>query len=199
MEDPLERTGAIFDEHLLVAQRTRESMMAEVEALGAALAHAIARGGKLLVFGNGGSAADAQHFAAELTGHFAMERDPLPAIALTTDSSALTAIGNDYSFADIFARQATALAVSGDLAVGISTSGRAANVIRGMEAAKARGAQTWGLTGGTGGRLREVADRSIVVPSDVTARIQEMHITIIHAVCTLLDERIAARRDGTAG
>ena len=199
MEDPLERTGAIFDEHLLVAKRTRESLMGEVEALGAALADAIERGGKLLVFGNGGSAADAQHFAAELTGHFAMERDPLPAIALTTDSSALTAIGNDYSFADIFARQATALAVSGDLAVGISTSGRAGNVIRGMEAAKARGAQTWGLTGGTGGRLREVADRSIVVPSDVTARIQEMHITIIHAVCTLLDERIAARRDGTAG
>ena len=199
MEDPLERTGAIFDEHLLVAQRTRESLMGEVEALGAALADAIERGGKLLVFGNGGSAADAQHFAAELTGHFAMERDPLPAIALTTDSSALTAIGNDYSFAEVFARQATALAAPGDLAVGISTSGRAANVIRGMEAAKARGAQTWGLTGGTGGRLREVADRSIVVPSDVTARIQEMHITIIHAVCTLLDERIAARRDGTAG
>ncbi len=199
MEDPLERTGAIFDEHLLVAQRTRESLMGEVEALGAALADAIERGGKLLVFGNGGSAADAQHFAAELTGHFAMERDPLPAIALTTDSSALTAIGNDYSFADIFARQATALAVSGDLAVGISTSGRAENVIRGMAAAKARGAQAWALTGGTGGRLREVADRSIVVPSDVTARIQEMHITIIHVVCTLLDKRIAARRGGTAG
>ncbi len=199
MEDPLERTGAIFDEHLLVAQRTRQSLMGEVEALGAALADAIERGGKLLVFGNGGSAADAQHLAAELTGHFAIERDPLPAIALTTDTSALTAIGNDYSFDDIFARQATALAAPGDLAVGISTSGRAENVIRGMAAAKARGAQTWALTGGTGGRLREVADRSIVVPSDVTARIQEMHITIIHAVCTLLDESIAARRDGTAG
>ncbi len=199
MEDPLKLAGAIFDEHISVAQRTRESLIGEVEALGAALADAVERGGKLLVFGNGGSAADAQHFAAELTGHFAMERAPLPAIALTTDTSALTAIGNDYSFDEVFARQATALAAPGDLAVGISTSGRAENVIRGMAAAKARGATTWALTGGTGGRLREVADRSIVVPSDVTARIQEMHITIIHAVCTLLDEHIAARRGGTAG
>ncbi len=197
--EPAERIRAVFDEHLAVARRTRESLMAEVEVLGAALADAIEGGGKLLVFGNGGSAADAQHFAAELTGHFAMERDPLPAIALTTDSSALTAIGNDYSFADVFARQAMALAAAGDIAVGISTSGRAENVIRGIQAAKARRARTWALTGGTGGRLREVADSAIVVPSDVTARIQEMHITIIHAVCTLLDERIAARRDRPAG
>lgn len=170
--------------------------MAEVEELAAALADTLAAGGKPLVFGNGGSAADAQHFAAELTGHFAMERDPLPAIALTTDTSALTAIGNDYSFADVFARQARVLAAPGDLVVGISTSGRAENVVRGIEAAKACGAMTWALTGGTGARLREVAHRSIVVPSDVTARIQEMHITIIHAVGTVLDERIAARRDG---
>jgi len=194
--DHLERAAAIFDEHLAVAHRSRQSLMAEVAALGTALADAIEGGGKLLVFGNGGSAADAQHFAAELTGHFAMERDPLPAVALTTDSSALTAIANDYSFADVFARQATALATAGDVAVGISTSGRAENVIRGIQAAGARGAATWALTGGTGGRLREVADRSIVVPSDVTARIQEMHITVIHAVCTLLDARIASRREG---
>lgn len=199
--DHLERAAAVFDEHLAVAQRSRQSLMADVEALGVALAEAIEGGGKLLVFGNGGSAADAQHFAAELTGHFAMERAPLPAIALTTDSSALTAIANDYSFADVFARQAMALATDGDVAVGISTSGRAENVIRGIEAAGACGAATWALTGGTGGRLREVADRSIVVPADVTARIQEMHITIIHAVCTLLDARLASGRDGeeTAG
>ena len=201
MTDHLERVRQIFDEHPVVAQRSRESLMAEVEALGVALADAVEGGGKLIVFGNGGSAADAQHFAAELTGHFAMERAPLPAIALTTDSSALTAIANDYSFTDVFARQATALATAGDVAVGISTSGRAQNVIRGIEAAGACGAATWALTGGTGGRLREVADRSIVVPSDVTARIQEMHITIIHAVCTLLDARLASGRDGeeTAG
>lgn len=199
MTDHLERVRQIFDEHLVVAQRTRESLMAEVEALGVALADAVEGGGKLIVFGNGGSAADAQHFAAELTGHFSMERQPLAAVALTTDTSALTAIANDYSFADVFARQAIALAAPGDLAVGISTSGRAENVIRGVEAAKARGATTWALIGGTGGRLREVAEHSIVVPSDVTARIQEMHITIIHAVCTLLDARIASRRDGTAG
>lgn len=123
-------------------------------------------------------------------------RQPSP-IALTTDTSALTAIGNDYSFADVFARQTRVLAAPGDPVVRISTSGRAENVIRGIEAAKACGAMTWALTGGTGARLREVAHRSIVVPSDVTARIQEMHITIIHAVRTVLDERIAARRDGT--
>ncbi len=199
--DHLERAAATFDEHLAVAQRTRATLMAEVGELAAALADAIEAGGKLLVFGNGGSAADAQHFAAELTGHFVMERDPLPAIALTTDTSALTAIGNDYSFADVFARQAGALTAPGDVVVGISTTGGAQNVVRGIEAAKARGAGTWALTGGSGGRLREVADRSIVVPSDVTARIQEMHITVIHAVCTLLDARIASRRDGeeTAG
>ncbi len=199
MTDQLQRVAAVFDEHLAVAQRTREALVADVGELAAALSDAIEAGGKLLVFGNGGSAADAQHFAAELTGHFVMERDPLPAIALTTDTSALTAIGNDYSFADVFARQAGALAAPGDVVVGISTSGGAQNVVRGIKAAKARGAETWALTGASGGRLREVADRSIVVPSDVTARIQEMHITIIHVVCTMLDESIAARRHGGLG
>ncbi len=191
-----DRARTILDEHLQVAERSRAELPEQIVELTDALAGVLAGGGKLLTFGNGGSAADAQHFAAELTGHFLIERGPLAAIALTTDTSALTAIGNDYAFADVFARQVTALARPGDLAVGISTSGGAENVVRGLQAAKARGAVTWALTGGSGGRVREIADRAIVVPSGATARIQEMHITIIHAVCALLDERLTAADSG---
>ena len=188
------RTGlieTIVDEHLAVARRTREQLLPIVEEFAAALCEALGAGHKLVVFGNGGSAADAQHFAAELTGHFASDRGPLPAVALTVDTSALTAIANDYGFADVFARQATALCSPGDVVVAISTSGNAESVTRGVEAARAQGAVTWGFTGGSGGRLREVADHAIVVPSSETARIQEMHITIIHAVCAVLDDWVA--------
>ena len=196
MEDGLAIAGRILDEHRAVAQRTRDELLPAIVELADAAAGTIERGGKLLIFGNGGSAADAQHFAAELIGHFTVDHRPLPAIALTTDSSALTAIGNDYGLAEIFARQVAALALPGDLALGISTSGRAENVIRGIEAAGARGVTTWALTGGSGGRLREVAGCSIVIPSTETGHIQEMHITLIHTVCALLDARLAAAEDG---
>ncbi len=198
MEDGLAIAGRILDEHRAVAQRTRDELLPAIVELADAAAGTIERGGKLLIFGNGGSAADAQHFAAELIGHFTVDRRPLPAIALTTDSSALTAIGNDYGFAEIFARQVAALALPGDLVLGISTSGRAENVIRGIEAARARGVTTWALTGGSGGRLREVAGCSIVIPSAETGHIQEMHITLIHTVCALLDARLAAAEDGAS-
>jgi D-sedoheptulose 7-phosphate isomerase len=145
-------------------------------------------GGKLVVFGNGGSAADAQHFAAELTGHFRAERDPLPAVALTVDTSALTAIANDYGYDQVFGRQAAALCAPVDIVVGISTSGGAASVANGISAARACGARTWALTGGSGGRLLALVDRAIVVPSSETARIQEIHILVIHAVCAVIDE-----------
>jgi D-sedoheptulose 7-phosphate isomerase len=186
-----DRIASIVDEHVAVAQRTRADLLPEVEEFAAALCEALGAGHKLVVFGNGGSAADAQHFAAELTGHFGTDRGPLPAVALTVDTSALTAIANDYGYADVFARQATALCSPGDLVVAISTSGNAESVTRGVEAAKARGAVTWGLTGGSGGRLREIADHSILVPSSERARIQEMHITIIHAVCAVIDDWVA--------
>jgi D-sedoheptulose 7-phosphate isomerase len=191
MEQRRRRIESILDEHLAVAARTRESLLPAVEEFAAAVCEALGAGHKLIVFGNGGSAADAQHFAAELTGHFVSDRGPLAAIALTVDTSALTAIANDYGYADVFARQATALCTAGDVAVAISTSGGAESVARGVEAARARGAVTWALTGGTGGRLREVADRAIVVPSGETARIQEMHITIIHAVCAIIDDWVS--------
>lgn len=187
---PGERLAAVFREHAELAQRLPD-LTSAVLALAEAVGDALEAGRKLLTFGNGGSAADAQHFAAELTGHFVADRGPLPAIALTTDTSALTAIGNDYEFAEVFARQVRALAAPGDVCIGISTSGRARNVVRGLEAARESRAAAWLLTGGDGGPAREAADHAIVVPSSVTARIQEMHITIIHAVCTLLDDRLA--------
>jgi len=191
--DTSARVAAIFDEHLATARRTRDTLLPVIEELGADVCAALARGGKLVTFGNGGSAADAQHFAAELTGHFVSDRGPLPAVALTVDTSALTAIGNDYSYAEVFARQATALCGPEDLVVAISTSGKAESVIRGALAAAARDSRVWALTGGTGGGLKAIAHRSLVVPSSETARIQEMHITVIHAVCSLIDDWVAAR------
>jgi D-sedoheptulose 7-phosphate isomerase len=188
MHDPTDTIVAILDEHIAVAQRARRSLVAEIGSLAADLCGCLERGGRLITFGNGGSAADAQHFAAELTGHFLVDREPLPAVALTVDTSALTAIANDYSYDEVFARQATALCGPSDLVVAISTSGGAVSIANGVAAARARGARTWALTGSAGGRLLLLADRAIVVPSAETARIQEMHITIIHAVCAIIDE-----------
>jgi D-sedoheptulose 7-phosphate isomerase len=144
-------------------------------------------GHKILLCGNGGSAADAQHIAAELTGRYKIERRGLPAIALTTDTSALTAIGNDYGYDQIFSRQVEALAQKGDLLIGISTSGNSANVIYAMQQARELGCRTIGLSGKGGGKLSDVCDLNIIVPSDDTARIQEMHILIGHILCQLID------------
>ena len=148
------------------------------------------RGGKLLIFGNGGSAADAQHIAAELIIRYKADRPAISAIALTTDSSALTACGNDLGFDALFERQIEGLARENDVAVGISTSGNSANVLKGLRQAKAMGLQTVGLTGGTGGQMQSSCDALIVVPSSVTARIQEMHIMIGHVLCKALEQRL---------
>jgi len=144
-------------------------------------------GGKVLFFGNGGSAADAQHLAAELVGRFVRERPGLPAIALTTDSSILTAIGNDYGFEQVFARQIQALGRPGDVAVAISTSGNSANVLEGVKEARKRNLKTIGLTGKDGGALAQQANVAITIPSTSTARIQECHIAIGHLFCELVD------------
>ena len=143
--------------------------------------------GKLLFFGNGGSAADAQHLAAEFVGRFVRERAGLPAIALTTDSSILTAIGNDYGFDQIFARQVQALGRRGDIAIAISTSGNSLNVLEGVKEARKRKLKTIGLTGKDGGLLAQQTDVAIMVPSTSTARIQECHIAIGHLFCELVD------------
>ena len=147
-------------------------------------------GGKLLLFGNGGSAADAQHIATELVVRYKADRPAIAAIALTTDSSALTACGNDLGFESIFARQIEALAEKHDTAMGISTSGRSPNVLAALQEAKRRGVRTVGLTGGDGGEMRGICDAIIVVPSKVTARIQEMHILIGHMLCKALEQRL---------
>ncbi len=188
MHDPTDTVAAILDAHIAVAQRVRTSLVADVAALAGDLCAALEHGGRLITFGNGGSAADAQHFAAELGGHFLTERGPLPAMALTVDSSTLTAIANDYGYDEVFARQATASCRPSDLVVALSTSGRAASVANGVTAARAQGARTWALTGGDGGRLLSLVDRAIVVPSNETARVQELHITVIHAVCAIVDD-----------
>ena len=149
-------------------------------------------GGKVLLFGNGGSAADAQHIAAEFVGRFMQERMALPAIALTTDSSTLTAIGNDYGFEQVFARQVRALGKPGDVVIAISTSGRSRNVLAGIEAAHERDLTTIGLTGGDGGPLARSATISINVPSTNTARIQECHLAIEHIFCEIVDSLLLA-------
>ena len=192
MRDSRHTLAAILDEHLEVAVATRAQLLPAIDELAANVIAAVEAGGKLIVFGNGGSAADAQHFAGELTGHYRRDRRAIPAIALTTDSSVLTAIANDYGYQDVFARQVEALCHPGDVVVGISTSGDAENVLRGLRAARDRGALTWALSGASGGRIADVAEQVLRVPSDVTARIQEMHITVIHAVSELVDAWAAA-------
>lgn len=162
----------------------------DVQAAGERIAQALRAGGKLLLCGNGGSAADAQHIAAELTGRFIQERRPLAAVALTTDTSALTCIGNDYGFDDVFARQLQAIARPGDVLLAISTSGHSRNVLRAVEVARSEGVISIGLLGRDGGALRALCDLSLVVPSTVTARIQESHILIGHTLCGLIEHEL---------
>jgi D-sedoheptulose 7-phosphate isomerase len=157
-----------------------EALAPVVETVGEHLAAAIGRGRKILICGNGGSAADAQHFAAELIGRFEQERSAWPAIALTTDTSILTAIGNDYGYDDVFARQVQGLGGKGDILMGISTSGNSTNVVRAVEMARAAGMETVGLLGHDGGALNSLVDHSVVIDDPKTARIQEAHIFILH-------------------
>lgn len=151
---------------------------------------ALQKGGKLLFFGNGGSAADAQHIAAELVGRFAFDRPPLPALALSVNSSCVTAIGNDYGFATIFSRQIEALGRPGDVAIGISTSGNSRNVLEGVATARTLGLHTLALTSATGGKLKNAVDHCICVPSEETPRIQECHILIGHIIAELVEEAL---------
>jgi D-sedoheptulose 7-phosphate isomerase len=158
-----------------------------VTAVAGAVVDSYRAGGKLILFGNGGSAGDAQHIAAEFVGRFQLERDPLPAIALTVNGSAITAIANDYGYDQVFARQLRALGAPGDVAVGISTSGGSANVIAALEAARSGGLVTVGLTGGDGGAIPSMCDHCLVVPSGDTPRIQEGHILLAHVLCELVE------------
>lgn len=177
-------------EHRQAFDATAQMLGAPFAEVLAILERSVRLGGKIMLFGNGGSAADAQHIAAELIIRYRSNRAPIAAVALSTDSSALTACGNDFGFEAVFERQIEGLGRAGDVAVGISTSGGSENVLRGLRRAKAMGLRTVGFTGGTGGRMRELCDALIVVPSAVTARIQEMHILIGHMLCKALEERL---------
>ena len=177
-----------LEAHQVVVELVINSLEEQIYEASKLCVDTLKQGNKILICGNGGSAADAQHFAAELTGRYKTERRGLPAIALTTDTSALTAIGNDYGYDKIFDRQVESLAIKGDLVIGISTSGNSENVVKALSLAKELDCKTIGLTGKTGGTMNEVSDVSVVIPSNDTARIQEMHILIIHIICQIIDD-----------
>ena len=181
---------AVWDEHMQVAAAAA-SLLPEAERLADRLCEALGRGGKLITFGNGGSAADAQHFAGELLGRFRDTRRPLPAIALSSDPSVVTCVANDFGYDDLFARQVAALATPGDVVIGISTSGRSPNVVGGLRAAREAGALAVAWTGADPGPAREEADMVLAVPSATTARIQEVHTLLMHTICVAIDAWVA--------
>ena len=185
---------AIKDEflsHLETINTVINTMEEKLEAASALAVETLKNGNKILLCGNGGSAADAQHIAAELTGRYKTERRGLPGIALTTDTSALTAIGNDYGYDRVFDRQVEALANKGDLLIGISTSGNSTNVINALKVAREMGCKTLGLTGRDGGAMNELCDINLVAPSNDTPRIQEMHILFAHTICQIIDNELS--------
>lgn len=177
-----------FLDHLEVADAVmNSSILQQIEHVAIEVKQALANGNKVMFCGNGGSAADSQHLAAEFVGRFQKERAGLPAIALTVDTSILTAVGNDYGYDKVFVRQVEALARPGDVLVGISTSGNSGNVVQAVELAKAKGVFCVGMTAAGGGKLAELCDECLAVPAKVTARAQEMHILIGHILCELVD------------
>jgi len=176
-----------FSSHLETIIKVQETMNEALEKASLLAVDTLKAGNKILIFGNGGSAADAQHIAAELTGRYKTERRGLPGIALTTDTSALTAIGNDYGYDRVFDRQVESLANKGDLLLGISTSGNSSNVVNALKLGKEMGCQTLGFSGRDGGDMNSVCDINLVVPSDNTPRIQEMHILFGHTICQIID------------
>lgn len=178
----------ILLESIRIKEELLRSNIGQVIEITEIIIDSLKKGGKIILFGNGGSASDSQHIAAELVGRFKKDRRALPAIALTTNTSVLTSLANDYGYEVVFAKQIEALGGKNDVAVGISTSGKAKNVICGIKQAKKMGIKTVVLTGGDGGELGKSSDISLVVPSAVTARIQEAHITIGHAICELVEE-----------
>jgi len=177
-------------EHLAAIQALLQTRIGEIERSGEMICAALNQGHKILLCGNGGSAADAQHIAAELVGRYELERRAWPSIALTTDTSALTALSNDFGYEEVFARQVQALAVEGDVLIALSTSGASPNVIKAAEAARTLNCRTIALTGGTGEPLASLCDISVSVPSQRTSRIQEAHITIGHLWCEMVDTHL---------
>ena len=177
-----------INDHQQLIQQVKDTLLPDIETACNMITGAIKNGKKVLLAGNGGSAADAQHIAAELSGRFVKHRKALPGIALTVDTSALTAIANDYGYHHVFSRQVEALAAKGDLFIGISTSGNSQGILNAFETAKKMNCKTLGLSGCAGGKMNGICDLNIIVPSAVTARIQEMHILIGHVLCKAVDD-----------
>ncbi|MEA3454945.1 MAG: D-sedoheptulose 7-phosphate isomerase [Campylobacterota bacterium] len=180
-----------FEAHKKTIELVIEKLIPDVEKASKVAIETLKGGNKILLCGNGGSAADAQHIAAELTGRYKSERKGLPGIALTTDTSALTAIANDYGYERVFDRQVEALANNGDLLIGISTSGNSPNILSALKTARELGCQTIGLSGRDGGLMNDACDLNIVIPSEDTPRIQEMHILVGHTICQAIDDAFA--------
>jgi len=185
------KVRGLLKESIKVKEKTLQEQSKIIAQIAKRIIQCYQQGKKIIFFGNGGSAADAQHLATELISRFQKERKSLPAISLTTDTSALTAIGNDYGFEKIFSRQVEGIVGKGDLVIGISTSGNSLNVIEGIKEAKRKGAYTVGFLGATGGELRNLVDLAFCVPSQVTARIQETHITVGHIICQIVEEELS--------
>lgn len=179
---------ALIDEHAQTIAAMKNECLGDIAAFADACRAAITSGHTVYLMGNGGSACDCQHFAAELVGRFQKERRAMASVALTTDTSILTALANDYGFEVVFSRQVEALVKPGDVVVGLSTSGNSPNIVKGLEKAKEQGAVTIGMTGRSGGKLKAICDICICIPSDVTARIQEAHLLVEHLVCQRIEE-----------
>jgi D-sedoheptulose 7-phosphate isomerase len=190
LSEPVAVVKAVFEACIGVHERMRGMNLQPVADAAAAILDAARGGGKVLLFGNGGSATDAQHMASDLVGRFQRERRAVAAMALTTDSSVITAVANDYAFDRVFVRQIEALGRRGDVAFGISTSGRSANVVEGLRAASAGGLRTIAMTGRDGGTVAGAVDIHINVPDPSTARVQEAHRTLIHAICELVEREL---------
>ena len=182
-----------FTESIEAKQRCREQNQELLIRAATIVVEAFNNESKLMIFGNGGSAADAQHIAAEFVNRFMIERPPLPAMALTTDTSILTSVSNDYNFDDVFSKQVKALGMEGDVAWGMSTSGNSVNVLEGLKVARDRGLRTIGMTGSSDGKMAEVAQVLLTVEAGNTARIQECHITMAHIICELVDYQLFQR------
>lgn len=190
MVNALENIKSIINQHQKIIQ-SLYNLMPAIQRMAEKMIFTLKNGGTVFWMGNGGSAADAQHMATELMGRFMRERQALASIALTTDSSLLTALSNDYTFSDIFSRQLAGLCKSNDMVIGLSTSGNSENVLQGINTAKKIGAYTVGLTGCSGGKLAFITDHCLKVDSEITARIQEAHTLLCHIVCELIDQAFA--------
>ncbi len=188
-----ERIQSIFKESSLVQEATLKDNLEAIQNAVQTIRECLRQGGKLLIFGNGGSAADSQHIAAEFIGRFQKERPSLPAIALTTDSSILTALGNDYGFETVFARQIAGLGKKVDVAFAISTSGNSRNVLEGAKQARKMGLKVIGLSGGAGGKLAPLCDINLIAASKITARIQEAHMCLYHTICELVESEFSQK------